>query len=236
MKKYFIYLMLIPFFCLSQNEKVVVNYKSLTSDDKDNFGCFVYYNGKLISNTRESLYIETPRDTIVDLNYLGEYDTKGFDYKFTYYKNLDDKYVVQDRNYGLKKLIKDDNYRISWNITSNTKKILSYDCKEATGFFRGREYKAYFLESINIHSGPFKFDGLPGIILEVKSTDKSVSIVATDITFDEGDVSNPFGNIETVTWSEFINFYKQKFERVTTSKIEDSDIFMPNRYIEYLMN
>ena len=135
---------------------------------------------------------------------MGEYSTHDFNYKFTYFKKLNENVIFQDRNYGLKQIIKDDNYKINWSITNNTKKILTYNCQEAIGLFRGREYRAYFLRDIPISSGPFKFDGLPGLILEVKSTDNVVSITATDITFDEGDVINPFLNVSSLVSQQLV--------------------------------
>lgn len=46
----------------------------------------------------------------------------------------------------------------------------------AKSAFRGRFYEAWFTEEIPYDSGPWKFNGLPGLILEVKSTDGTVSI------------------------------------------------------------
>ncbi|WP_395064680.1 GLPGLI family protein [Flavobacterium sp.] len=219
--------------CFSQNDKIVVTYKSLTLDDKDENGCILYDKGELVTNNKESLYTETPLDTIVDMVNLGTISTIDYKYKFTYYKDLKNKTILQDRSYGMKQIIKDDNYKINWTITKNTKYVLSYICQEAVGSFRGREYKAYFLKDIPISNGPFKFDGLPGLILEVQSTDGAVSIVATELLYDEGDIVNPFINIDNKKWTDFISFYKKYFEKVSNHTLEDGlSISVPNRYIE----
>ena len=58
-----------------------------------------------------------------------------------------------------------------WKLTPNTKKILGFKCNAATTEFRGRTYTAYYTTEIPISNGPWKFGGLPGLILEVSSDD-----------------------------------------------------------------
>ncbi len=65
-------------------------------------------------------------------------------------------------------LINDEIKNLDWKINeSSTKKLLGYQCLEAETIFRGREIKAFFAPEIKIDAGPFKFSGLPGLILEV---------------------------------------------------------------------
>lgn len=55
-----------------------------------------------------------------------------------------------------------------WKIENlKTKKILGYDCIMASTNFRGTDIVAYFTTDIPFAYGPFKFKGLPGLILEV---------------------------------------------------------------------
>jgi len=58
----------------------------------------------------------------------------------------------------------------NWFITKERKQILSYDCQKAETFFHGRKYEAWFSISIPISNGPWKFGGLPGLILAVSDT------------------------------------------------------------------
>ena len=58
-----------------------------------------------------------------------------------------------------------------WQIQSETKKILSYTCQKALGEFRGRKYIAWFTSDIPLSDGPWKFSGLPGLILAVQDTE-----------------------------------------------------------------
>ncbi|MDR0954854.1 MAG: GLPGLI family protein [Rikenellaceae bacterium] len=61
---------------------------------------------------------------------------------------------------------------IPWTLSSETKTILSYTCRKATATFRGRSYTAWFTTDIPISSGPWKFGGLPGLILQIEDTQK----------------------------------------------------------------
>lgn len=54
-----------------------------------------------------------------------------------------------------------------WKIDSKTQIIAGYLCQKATCDFRGRSYTAWFAVDIPISNGPWKFGGLPGLILKV---------------------------------------------------------------------
>ena len=58
-----------------------------------------------------------------------------------------------------------------WQILSESKEILGYKCQKAQGEFRGRKYIAWFTSDIPHSDGPWKFCGLPGLILAVQDTD-----------------------------------------------------------------
>ena len=53
-----------------------------------------------------------------------------------------------------------------WEIHDSTKTILDYQCQMATCDFRGREWTAWFTTDIPVSDGPWKFGGLPGLIME----------------------------------------------------------------------
>ena len=64
-----------------------------------------------------------------------------------------------------------DTPTFSWVITSEKKTISGYETQLATCQFRGRSYEAWFAPSIPISAGPTLFGGLPGLILELRTTD-----------------------------------------------------------------
>jgi GLPGLI family protein len=62
-----------------------------------------------------------------------------------------------------------------WTILNETKEILSHKCKKATCRFRGRDYVAWYATDIPISRGPYKFAGLPGLILKIADTENLYS-------------------------------------------------------------
>lgn len=58
-----------------------------------------------------------------------------------------------------------------WKILKERKEIDSMKCQKAITHFRGRDYTAWFSEEIFIPEGPYKFKGLPGLIVELSSED-----------------------------------------------------------------
>jgi GLPGLI family protein len=56
----------------------------------------------------------------------------------------------------------------NWNIEEERKQIAGYMTQKATTTFAGRDYIAWFTPEIPIPDGPYKFNGLPGLILEIR--------------------------------------------------------------------
>lgn len=69
----------------------------------------------------------------------------------------------------------------NWTIENETKNILGYTCRRAFTFFRGRKYIAWFTKEIPILYGPWKLNGLPGLILEVNDSDNFFRFLAKNI-------------------------------------------------------
>jgi GLPGLI family protein len=62
--------------------------------------------------------------------------------------------------------------KIEWKLLESQKEILGYVCKKATTEFAGRTYVAWYATEISIADGPYKFQGLPGLILSIYDTSK----------------------------------------------------------------
>ncbi len=48
--------------------------------------------------------------------------------------------------------------------------MAGYTCQKATTRYEGRDYVAWFAPKIPISDGPYKFSGLPGLIVEIADT------------------------------------------------------------------
>ncbi len=56
---------------------------------------------------------------------------------------------------------------LAWKLKDSTKTILGYKAQKATLHYKGRDYTAWYTSEIAIPEGPYKFWGLPGLILEI---------------------------------------------------------------------
>jgi len=70
---------------------------------------------------------------------------------------------------------------MNWTLINEEKDILSYKCKKAITNFSGRDYEAWYSVDINLPEGPYKFNGLPGLILSITDTKNHHRFEVTDI-------------------------------------------------------
>jgi GLPGLI family protein len=64
----------------------------------------------------------------------------------------------------------EDLKQFEWEIVPENKTIQGYEVQKATTTFAGRNYVAWFTSEIPISDGPYKFNGLPGLILEISDS------------------------------------------------------------------
>lgn len=68
-----------------------------------------------------------------------------------------------------------------WEVRRDTITICGQTCQKAVCHFRGRDFVAWFAPSIPLQYGPWKFGGLPGLILKVADTKGEYSFECTKI-------------------------------------------------------
>ncbi len=62
---------------------------------------------------------------------------------------------------------------LKWSFNhGNSEFILGYECNKATTNFAGRTYTAWFTTEIPLPFGPYKFGGLPGLILKIEDAEQ----------------------------------------------------------------
>ena len=69
-----------------------------------------------------------------------------------------------------------------WEVLEETKEILGYECQKAVCDFRGRRYEAWFTWELPVSEGPWKFTGLPGLIMNVADTEGHYSFEIAGIS------------------------------------------------------
>lgn len=69
--------------------------------------------------------------------------------------------------------IGNDSYKVledrkpDWKVSAEKKQIGSFKVQKATAKFAGRIWTAWFTTDVPIQDGPYKFSGLPGLIVEI---------------------------------------------------------------------
>ncbi|WP_379967920.1 GLPGLI family protein [Epilithonimonas sp. UC225_85] len=89
-----------------------------------------------------------------------------FDYFIT--KNRDEKSVNFVESIGLKQVYYQEDRKMNWDISTQTSDFNGYKIQKATMIFGGRSWTAWFAPEIKISDGPYKFLGLPGLILKLE--------------------------------------------------------------------
>lgn len=68
-----------------------------------------------------------------------------------------------------------------WTLQGDTASFLGHQCQKAMCHWRGRDYIAWFAPDIPIRRGPWKFGGLPGLIMKVHDVDSLYAFEAVAI-------------------------------------------------------
>lgn len=66
---------------------------------------------------------------------------------------------------------------IAWQVTGDTATFGGLLCQKAIGHFKGRDYIAWFCPDLPLHIGPWKLNGLPGVIVEAYDVKKEVQFL-----------------------------------------------------------
>jgi GLPGLI family protein len=124
--------------------------------------------------------------------------------------------------------------KFNWILEENTVLFNGYACNKASLDFRGRMYNIWYTTEIPTQFGPWKFYGLPGLIIKVESVDKSIKFqlaklifvkdvelaipsMGKKITFEE------FVSYQEKITSDFLNKIKSKLPRGATIKVNKTE-------------
>lgn len=103
-------------------------------------------------------------------------------------KDLNNKKVSFETKVGDSKYNVEQNVNLKWNLLNEFDEILNYKVQKATTEFGGRTWIAWFAKDIPIQDGPYKFYGLPGLILKIEDKTASHKFVLKGIK----NIKSPF--------------------------------------------
>ena len=187
-------LLFLTFIGFSQNQensgsvvyKINASKKKSDQSVKDNN---IDFNNKTISrldelkyhlhfNKEKSLFkIESALVNDTDKSDFFLKSAKLFGGEEIYYTNLKEKKVTIQRTMLGEIFLIEDAIQTDWKLTSETKLIANYKCLKAEMILEKNKIyvndikiTAWFTTEIPVQDGPYKFSGLPGLIVKVEDT------------------------------------------------------------------
>ena len=101
-----------------------------------------------------------------------------------------------------------DDRKINWKISSEKEKIGEWNVQKAEADFAGRHWIAWFSTEIPIQDGPYKFRGLPGLIIKIEDKTGSHKMELKGI-------KNIVGDVDVNVWeAKEIAVNSKQFQKV----------------------
>lgn len=105
-------------------------------------------------------------------------------------------------------LYEEDIPKINWKLEQGVKTILDYPCQKATCSLFGRNYTVWYTMQVPIAKGPWKFSGLPGLILQVEDNQNQISWTCI--------------GIENLKWIDLIEYDEEDFFKTSKADFLES--------------
>ncbi|MBQ8958236.1 MAG: GLPGLI family protein [Bacteroidales bacterium] len=119
-----------------------------------------------------------------------------------------------------------------WEIKEDTAEIMGFHVQKAVCDFGGRTWEAWFAEELPYNDGPYKFSGLPGLILSVADTKNHYRFELVSVEDPDPDTKIEFEEQEYMrtTKEAFMgalsndidNIVDEVMETITTNGSEDA--------------
>ncbi|KQT31494.1 hypothetical protein ASG22_18360 [Chryseobacterium sp. Leaf405] len=157
--------------------------------DIDKNGSNYYSRTKFVSDSTSRADIEKQLKSFSGNISVSRRDNQG-QVSFKVTKNYPDFTTYLLRSIATDQYKIKEDQKPEWKILQDKQKIGEYNTQKATTSFGGREWIAWFSTDIPFQDGPYKFYGLPGLIVKIEDTtgshimtlvgNKTVAPVTTD--------------------------------------------------------
>ncbi|MBM7418949.1 MULTISPECIES: GLPGLI family protein [Chryseobacterium] len=169
----------------------------------------------------------TKTKTVKDFKKVGQ-GSMSFNYKYgeskfndVISKNYINKEILFQKQLYDKLFLVKNECKINWKINSEKDKFLGYSIQKATTEFGGKKWIAWFTTEIPVQDGPYKFSGLPGLILKITDSENEFIYEMKSITKETNDISERnYGVTNTIKLSS------EKYQKIWEDyKKQPSSIF-----------
>lgn len=183
----FLILLIISFNLKSQNQRFLYEYKSIPDslhrdnieselmalDVSEKFSKFYSYNNYKYDSISKSNIDKEISDSNLKI--------KKSKNSYIIIKDYPDFTISLISRIGQTKYNVKDERTLKWNILSENDVLGNFKIQKAETKFAGRKWMAWFTTEIPIQEGPYKFRGLPGLILKISDNTNSHSFVLVGI-------------------------------------------------------
>jgi len=202
---------------LAQNQRFAYEYKFITDSTKiDDASSELMYldiakKGSKFYSQKNNIADSIHQDRVKK----GTRDFTGIDYGSVSYvveKSYPDFKIDFFNNLDMNKYKVSDNRKMDWKILPQKERIGEFNTQKASLNFAGRIWTAWFVSDIPIQDGPYKFHGLPGLIVKIEDKTKSHSFVLKEIkklTSDQEWISDS----EKKTFGSIIAIDQEKYKK-----------------------
>lgn len=144
----------------NKKDSIITDYMNLDTDGKKSY----FYNA--VKYERDSAYAATK-------SYKDLLSTKNYNQNLSYVIEKD--YTKKTINFYDKfktvNLLIPDNEIPKWKIEKEFSEINNMNCQKATANFKGRNWEAWFSKDYPVNDGPYRFSGLPGLLVSLKDSE-----------------------------------------------------------------
>jgi len=124
--------------------------------------------------------------------------------QFTIEKDITNQSLIYKTRIGRDQYSYNESPNFEWKILPETVKIGDYQTQKAETKFGGRTWYAWFTQEIPLQDGPYKFSGLPGLIVKMQDA-------KGDYSFDLMQTKKIAAVQEPQTRGQYINIPKNKY-------------------------
>lgn len=135
-----------------------------------------------------------------------------------YHSKITDSIFVREKMKNGYVITEEKGVAVKWKIESEKKTIKNHICQKAIAKFRGRDYIAWFTTDIPIVAAPWKFYGLPGLLMSIEDDKEQVKIYIEKIEYPvEEKVPEFVNNGKKISLENYFVFRNEDFKKETAA-------------------
>ncbi|MFC3158251.1 GLPGLI family protein [Chryseobacterium arachidis] len=211
----------------SQSYKIVYDFKWKTEENTEN------YNSELtvLLKNKENSYFESLAKFKYDSvkTKLVKQGSRNFPapkqqwkLQTLIFKDLKSQTTITEENFFDKVYLTTYRCKPSWKILQEKSRMFNYNVQKAEADFGGRKWIAWFTNEIPISDGPYKFYGLPGLILKISDFKENFIFEIKGLTKEENNID------ERNAYTAKVNFTPKQWETFWTQYQKDPAMIFAN--------